>query len=110
MYKTKKVYSISIDGFEKINNKNVEFSVFGVFDMSTLLWSNFFVCSHVGDKTTIDLCTIGNGNISSITAKFKFKTKIEAIQFLDDFKLKWELESNDVLSYQREKKLDDLTK
>lgn len=105
MYKQKKVYSITINGF-----KNVEFSVFGVFDMSTFLWSNFFVCSHIGDKTTNDLCSIDNSNITPFTAKFKFKTKIEAIQFLDDFKLKWESETNDTLAYKREKKLDDFAK
>lgn len=109
MKKIKKVYSIKINGFEKFG-KPIEFSIFGSFDMHTMLWDNFFACSHQGDKTTEDLYSISGIAIGPKFAKFIFSTKKEAIQFLDDFKLKWELESNDVLSYQREKKLDDLTK
>ena len=107
MNKLKQVYSITLDRFRKDGNL-VEFSVFGDFNMKTIQWDKFFICSHVGDKTTSDFWFGNDFTINPGMATFNFKSKKEAIDFLDDFKLKWELETNNILSYQREKKFEEL--
>jgi hypothetical protein len=107
MFKLKKIKTTTIKDFQN-DGKDVEFSIFGEFDLDKLNWDCFFVCSHIGDKTTNDLCSIGGLNISSPFAKHIFDTKKKADDFLEDFKLKWELETNDITSYKREKSLNDL--
>lgn len=108
--KLKLLYNIDIKEFTSGGAK-VDFSIFGVFSTLTTQWK-YYVVSHINNRMTHDLCNIRNNNnsisVDSVNTGREFPTKEDAIEFLKDFKIKWETGSNNTTSEIRDKKIDDI--
>lgn len=109
--KGKILYTIDLKDYRTARNDDVKLSVYGVFDTSSVSWS-YYVISHANNKLTSDLCNTqySGDNIDHYNAKScrNFKTKEECIEFIQDFKIKWETGSNDSKSELRDKKIDEI--
>ena len=109
--KGKFLYTIDLKDYRTARNDDVKLSVYGVFDTSSVLWS-YYVISHVNNKLTNDLCNIeyrDNGiSCYNVRSGRKFETKEECIEFIQDFKIKWETGSNDSKSEVRDKKINEI--
>ncbi len=108
MIKWKRLYTTKINDYKR-DNKDVEFSVDGLFDTHKIHWI-YFAVSHQGSEMTTDICSYGAPNTIDNINRYakKFNTKEEAIAFLLDFKDKWEYSSNDTRLEKRDKKIDEI--
>lgn len=108
MIKLKKLHTTTIKEYST-SSRDVEFSIFGLFDTTKVEWS-YFLVSHIGNEMTPDI----GGTVTSISIdKIKlfgknFKTKELAMDFLTEFKEKWETGSNDIRQERRDKKINDI--
>ncbi len=99
----------------KTNGHDVDFSIYGLFNTEKVSW-NYYAISSIPDgsgfKLTNDVCQYSTSNcatIENISSYGKqFKTKEDGIQYIQEFKDKWEYGSNDTKQEKRDKKLDDL--
>jgi hypothetical protein len=112
MPRGKFLYSTKIKDYITSRGDQIEFSVYGVFDTTKVLW-DYYVISHVNNKLTSDLCNLHLMNVDSITTSNvrcgrKFETKEKGIEFIQDFKIKWETGSNDSKSELRDKKINEI--
>jgi hypothetical protein len=108
MKKIKMLYSTKVNDLG-----STELGIYGVFDTEKVEW-RYFVVSYTkgqhGNKMTGEICN-SYGDLdyqSAIRCGKEFKTKEEGIEFIEDFKIKWETGSNTTLVEKREKKLKDL--
>lgn len=94
---------------------STELGVYGVFDTEKVEWRYFVVSymngSYTGSfKMTAEICNsyVELDSSSAVRSGKEFKTKEEGIQYIEDFKIKWETGSNTTLVEKRDKKLNDL--
>ena len=112
MLKGKVLYSTKIKDY-KSNGDDVEFCVYGVFTTEKVLW-NYYVISCVGIngsfKLTGDLCQYAQNATYETIRTFgkQFKTKEEGIEFIQEYKDKWEYGSNDTRQEKRDQKINDV--
>lgn len=100
------LYTLDVDDLKTARGDDTKLSIYGVFDTSDLLWS-YYVISHANNRLTNDLCSINYGeniDFSSVRSGKSFKTKEECLEFIKDFKIKWETGSNDSRVEIRDKK------
>lgn len=104
----KLLHTLSIKEY-KSNGKDVEFSIYGLFDTESIKWT-YHAVSHIGGNLTMDICKYSIViNIDTIKSYGKrFNTKEEGIKYLEEYKDKWEYGSNDTRCEKRDKKIDDI--
>ena len=108
--KGKFLHTEKVVDYPKFMGNEILFSLYGVFDTTSTLWS-YWVISHSNGKLTNDLCTSTlnlNVDVYNVKSGKNFKTKEEGIQFIKEFKIKWETGSNDTLSEMRDRKIDNI--
>ena len=112
MTKGKFLYTTTIKDYKK-GSADVEFSVYGLFNTEKVLWS-YFVISHVPHgnevRLTADLSQYDQPATHDNIRNYGkgFKTKEEGIQFIQEFKDKWEYGSNDTRQEKRDQKINDV--
>lgn len=112
MTKGKFLYTTTIKDYKK-GNADVEFSVYGLFNTEKVLWT-YHVISHVSNggevRLTSDLCQYDMpAQYDNIKNYGKlFKTKEEGIQFIQEYRDKWEYGSNDTRQEKRDQKINDV--
>jgi hypothetical protein len=112
MIKGKFLFTTTIKDYQ-INKINVEFSVYGLFDTQSVHWS-YYVISHIpfGNdvKLTSDICQYEQKATHDNVKNYGkcFKTKEEGIEYIQNFKDKWETTSNDTKKEKREQKINDV--
>jgi len=112
MIKGKVLYKTTCKDY-KTNGHDVSFSIYGLFNTEKVSW-NYYVISSIpegsGFKLTNDMCHYSMSATYENIASYgkQFKTKEEGIQYIQEFKDKWEYGSNDTKQEKRDKKLDDL--
>ena len=102
------------------NNKQVNISLYGIFDSEIILWKYYVVSTiknSTSDQTTPCIvkkgCILSDAYVTELslpTRGVEFKNTKEAIDFINDFKTKWETKSNDSKSIIREEKLNEILK
>jgi len=109
MRKTKMLFTTKVNDFN-----NVELGVYGVFDTEKVEWKYYVVSyttSTYGNlKMSSEICN-SYGELDSSSAQRcgkEFKTKEEGINFIEDFKIKWETGSNITIEEKRDQKLKDI--
>lgn len=109
MLKLKNLFTSTINDYKTPSGKNVEFTVYGIFDTDKVHWT-YYLISHVGHIMTQDITWPSlDIDIDSIRRCGKqFKTKEEAISYFKEFKDKWESGSNDTRQENRDKKISDI--
>ena len=110
MLKSKSLFSSTINDYKLSSGKDVQFTVYGVFDTSTVHWE-YYLISHIGNIMTPDITGVSIDNITIDSIKRwgkSFKTKEEAISYFKEFKDKWEFGSNDTRQENRDKKISDI--
>ena len=109
MLKLKKLFTSTINDYKSAGNKDVEFSVYGIFDTDKVHWT-YHLISHVGTQMTQDISqSYADVSVDSIKRCGKqFKTKDDAISFFKEYKDKWEFGSNDTRQENRDKKISDI--
>jgi len=102
------------------SNRQVNLSLFGIFDSEAILWKYYVLsviknASTSSDQTTPCVqkkgCNLSDAYISELSVPprgIEFKNIKEATDFIIDFKTKWETKSNDSKSVIREGKLNDI--
>mgnify|MGYP001204077536 CR=1 FL=1 len=102
------------------SNKQVNLSLFGIFDSEAILWKYYVLSviknpSSSSEQTTPCIqkkgCNLADAYISEFSVPLRgieFKNIKEATDFINDFKTKWETKSNDSKSVVREEKLKDI--
>ena len=100
----------------KSGSNDVDLSVYGVFETSKVEWK-YYVISHYSRPNssfflTMDACSCTYNQEATYESicKYgkKFNTKEEGIQFIQEYKIKWETGSNNTTQEVRDKKIDDL--
>lgn len=109
MLKLKSLFTSTIKDYKSPPNKDIEFTVYGIFDTDKVHWS-YFLISHIGTSMTQDISqSYADVSVDSIRRCGKqFKTKEDAIAFFKEFKDKWEFGSNDTRQENRDKKINDI--
>lgn len=94
---------------------------FGIFDTQSAHWNYYLtscidknnevyltdeICKFTGVTTNMTLATTGSIQIYGR----EIKTQEEGIKWSEEFKMKWESGSNDLLSEVRDKKLNEILK
>lgn len=106
--KGKFLHTEKVVDYPKFMGNDILFSLYGIFDTTSTLWS-YWVISHSNGELTNDLCSsTSNLDVYNVKSGKYFKTKEEGIQFIKEFKIKWETGSNDTLSEMRDRKIDDI--
>jgi hypothetical protein len=96
---------------------DVDLSVYGVFETAKVEWK-YYVISYYFNKPnssfmlTCDVCGCTynqEATYDTITRYGKrFNTKEEGIQFIQEYKIKWETGSNSTTQEVRDQKIDDI--
>lgn len=109
MLKLKNLFTSTINDYKTPSGKDVEFTVYGIFDTDKVHWT-YHLISHVGHSMTQDISqSYADISVDSIRRCGKhFKTKEEAISYFKEFKDKWEFGSNDTRQENRDKKISDI--
>jgi hypothetical protein len=109
MKKGKMIYSSKINDFG-----STELGVYGIFDTEKVEW-RYFVVSYIKStygtyKMTGEICnSYADLDVSNaVRCGKEFKTQEEGVEFIEDFKVKWETCSNTTVSEKRDKKLNEL--
>jgi len=101
---------------------DINIHLYGIFDTNIVKWTYFIssVVQHGNSNYISNDIQSGSSKISGQftthsvfnieTFGLQFKSKEEAIKWVEDFKMKWETGSNDLVSEQRDKKLDEILK
>lgn len=86
-----------------------DLSVYGVFNTTTIHWE-YFVISHNGAKLSGELCLYTQDISVKAVSEYgrKFNNKEEGIQFILEYKDKWEYATNDTRQEKRDQKIDDI--
>lgn len=114
MKKGKFIYKTNIKDYKQ-GGVDVDFCVYGIFNTDKVHWL-FYVISSVPDgksfRLTEDICgASGPATLGMIESYGKeYKTKEEGIKFIQDYKDKWEFETNDTRQEHRDKKIGDILK
>jgi hypothetical protein len=109
MKKTKMLFTTKVNDFN-----NVELGVYGIFDTEKVEWKYFVVSYTQGSygslKMSNEICnTYGELDATNVQRCGKeFKTKEEGIQYINEFKIKWETGSNTTIEEKRDQKLKDI--
>lgn len=116
MLKGKFCHRTTIKDYKDEDGKDINFGVYGIFNTEKGMW-RFFVVSTVTvgkvnpvTRLTPDLCRhdIPATYDNIISYSKEFKTKEEGIEFIQEFKDKWELMTNDTRQELRDKKIGDV--
>ena len=100
----------------KSGPNDVDLSVYGVFETSKVEWK-YYVISHYSRPNssfflTMDVCgcTYNQEATYESICKYgkKFNTKEEGVQFIQEYKIKWETGSNNTTQEVRDQKIDDI--
>ena len=100
---------------------DINLVVFGIFDTSSVKWTYFitsvaistnssFISSDVHGSSRMNQSFSPLSIYGIETYGLQVKTKEEGIKWIDEFKMKWETGSNDLVSEQRDKKLNEILK
>ena len=112
MIKGKFLHTNMIKDYQK-GGVDIQFSVYGLFDTEKVLWT-YRVISHIPDgkgfRLTGDICGYDNPGTLDTIKNYgkKFDTKEDGVQYIQEFKDKWEYGSNDTRQEKRDKKIDDI--
>lgn len=108
MERIKALYTTTIKDYKDGSGQDVEFSIYGVFNTTSVQWK-YYAISHVNKITTYDVCSYtGTISLSTVPHGKLFKTKEDGISFIQEFKDKWELGSNDTRQEKRDQKIDNV--
>ena len=99
---------------EKIKNHN-NLGVYGIFNTIKVEWK-YYVISYIIKSSsnniflTSEICSYSQEATFDSVRRYgkEFKTKEEGVQFIQDYKIKWETGSNNTTEEIRDKKLDDI--
>jgi hypothetical protein len=110
--KGKFLYTETIKDYKTPIGDDIQLSVYGIFNTDSIEWS-YYIISHSKGKLTSDVCTINllsNNNIDLYNVKSgkKVKDKEEGVNYIKEFKIKWETGSNDTISEIRDKKINNI--
>lgn len=97
---------------------DIYLSVFGIFDTEKVHWQYYYSSFYDNGNHTYmtNDCSKINANssyanLSNISAYgFPCKTPEEGLKWCEDFKIKWETGTNDLLTEVRDKKLNEILK
>jgi hypothetical protein len=121
MYYIKQLHKVNPSGLKRTYDNvsyDVHLSVYGIFDTHAVNWT-YYICSYIDKGNTLyltdDIRTTNNSQsymcVSSITScGKKVNSSEEGLKFIEEFKMKWETGSNDLLSEVRDKKLNEILK
>ncbi len=103
MLKSKILYT------SKLKDHGSDLSIYGIFNTTKVYWE-YFVISHNGTKLSSEICTYSQDMNTKTVSEYglKFKTKEEGIQFILEYKDKWEYATNDTRQEKRDQKIDDI--
>ena len=114
----RQLHKLKPSGFTRtIDNKQVDIylSVFGIFDTEKVHWSYYYCsCYDSGNHTymTNDCSKSPSSscyaNSTNMAYAYTCKTPEEGLKWCEDFKMKWETGSNDLISEVRDKKLNEI--
>lgn len=114
MNRHKKLFSTKINGYDKCDKQEIEFSVYGIFDTQKVKW-DYYVASTITNAInklflTEDICGryIPADMNSLVRYGKKFQTKEEGQTFIEEFKIKFETGSNNTQQEVRDKKIDEI--
>ena len=96
-----------------LNLSQIIIGIIGIFDTETVKWK-YYISSFVNSSSTIYLttelcksyCSMSTSTIGQCCKEVK--TIEEGEKFISEFKMKWETGSNDLISEQRDKKLNEI--
>lgn len=100
----------------KSGGNDVDLSVYGVFETVKVEWK-YYVISYYNKPNnsfmlTCDVCgcTYNQEATYDTITRYgkKFNTKEEGIQFIQEYKIKWETGSNSTTQEVRDQKIDDI--
>jgi hypothetical protein len=116
---SRQLHKVKPSGFTRtIDSKpfDIYLSVFGIFDTEKANWTYYYTscCDNGGhiymtndcSKASTNLYTANVINISAYA--HSCKTPEDGLKWCEDFKMKWDTGSNDLISEVRDKKLDQL--
>jgi hypothetical protein len=100
----------------KSNGNDVDLSVYGVFETEKVEWK-YYVISYYNKPNNsfvltkdVCMCTYNQDATYDTISKYgkKFNTKEEGIQFIQEYKIKWESGSNNTTQEVRDQKIDNI--
>lgn len=102
MYKSRILYSTSVQDHNDLG-------VYGIFDTDKVHWS-YYVISFNGSNLTPEICVIASSMTFERVKKWgkKVKDKQEGIEFITDYKDKWEMGTNDTRQENRDRKIGEV--
>lgn len=119
----RQIHQIKPNGFSRtIDNKKVDvyLAVYGIFDTEKVHWDYYYVSAYDLQNGLVKMtndCSpkLGTGGCYIGADNLKFwgtqcKTPEEGVKWCENFKMKWETGSNDLVSEVRDKKLNEILK
>jgi hypothetical protein len=97
------------------NGCDTKLGIVGIFDTEKSHWKYYVVSYYINPnndpKTSSDLCGYSGYDLDLNTVQKygkEYTTKEEGMDFIDEYKTKWETGSNSTLEEKRDKKLSQL--